>query len=175
MALEMENQQTIPNVIYTGVGKVNAAYMLTKMLAKQQYDVVINLGTAGSHKFQRGELIASNQFIERDMDVTALGFSAYQTPFDKCDIIIQHQQIFTKLPHGICYSGDNFEIRQKNYDVIDMEAYAMAKICHLEKIPFASIKYITDGANESAAIDWQGNLNNASAKLAEFYHQHICN
>jgi adenosylhomocysteine nucleosidase len=39
-----------------------------------------------------------------------------------------------------------------------MEAYALAKICYLRKIPFVSFKYITDGADEQAHEDWEANL-----------------
>jgi len=39
-----------------------------------------------------------------------------------------------------------------------MEAYALAKVCYKEKIPFVSFKYITDGADEQAHEDWEKNL-----------------
>ena len=43
-------------------------------------------------------------------------------------------------------------------EVVDMEAYALAKICYLRKVPFVSFKYITDGADEQAHEDWEANL-----------------
>jgi adenosylhomocysteine nucleosidase len=44
-----------------------------------------------------------------------------------------------------------------------MEAYALAKVCHLERARFACAKYITDGADTSAATAWQRNLPRAAA------------
>ena len=43
-------------------------------------------------------------------------------------------------------------------DVVDMEAYAIAKVCMLENIEFKSFKYISDNANDNANIDWNENL-----------------
>ena len=37
-------------------------------------------------------------------------------------------------------------------DVVDMEAYALAKVCHKTGIDFISFKYITDDGN---ADDWE--------------------
>ena len=59
-----------------------------------------------------------------------------------------------------CGSGDSFvEDRTQYYgEVVDMEAYALAKVCYNYKIPFVSFKYITDGADEQAHEDWEKNL-----------------
>ena len=53
-------------------------------------------------------------------------------------------------------------------DIVDMEAYAIAKICKLENIEFRCFKYISDNADENANIDWNENLAsgvNAFSKL----------
>jgi len=47
-------------------------------------------------------------------------------------------------------------------DVVDMEAYALAKVCTLEEIRFTSVKYITDGADDNASVDWESNLKHAA-------------
>ena len=55
-----------------------------------------------------------------------------------------------------CGSGDSFvsgPIAIK-VDVVDMEAYALAKICKLEKINFRCFKFISDNADEAASEDW---------------------
>ena len=49
-----------------------------------------------------------------------------------------------------------------------MEAYALAKVCHLRGIPFVSFKYITDGADEQAHEDWEANL---ASGIVEFKNQ----
>ena len=86
-ALEMETQGQLENydVLYTGVGKVNATFELTRKFGKYgsyiPYDMVINYGTAGSRKYKKGELVDCTKFIQRDMDVTGLGFQRGETPF----------------------------------------------------------------------------------------------
>ena len=48
-----------------------------------------------------------------------------------------------------------------NTDLYDMEAYAIAKLCMIEKINFLCFKYISDQANETASNDWNQNISNA--------------
>ena len=174
MALESEGQGLLENkgfeVLYCGVGKVNAAYHLTRRLAqgKVGFDYVLNLGSAGSHRFNRGALVGADRFVQRDMDASGIGFALGQTPFDEHPPILSFAPHFIQLPHGVCGSGDSFlqGASPVPADIIDMEAYALAKVCHLEGVPFACVKYITDGADGAAANDWSANLKHAAEAFA---------
>ena len=173
-ALDVETQGQLEdwkphNLLITGVGKVNATYKLTKRLAVEgsiDYDarinLVINYGTAGSRKIKKKTLVDCTKFIQRDMDVTGLGFMRGETPFeDKPPITIESTSEFNPIARkATCGSGDNFvEDRSQYYgEVVDMEAYALAKVCHHYNVPFISFKYITDGADEQAHEDWEANL-----------------
>jgi adenosylhomocysteine nucleosidase len=42
-------------------------------------------------------------------------------------------------------------------DLVDMEAYALAKVCKLEGLKFRCFKYISDNADENATSDWTEN------------------
>jgi len=53
-----------------------------------------------------------------------------------------------------------------------MEAYALAKVCHLEGAAFGCAKYVTDGADGSAAEDWQRNLPRAAEVFWQLYERH---
>ena len=55
-ALEVEAQEEFNDFqkIFTGVGKINAAYHLFKGIEKYNPDIIINLGTAGSTAFNKG-------------------------------------------------------------------------------------------------------------------------
>ena len=155
------------NKVFIGVGKVNATYYLMKALHEHQPDVVINLGTAGSTTFNRGEVVCCNQFIQRDMEVMALGFQKFETPFENSSIILNHGIELEYLPIGICGSGDQFEMEHNNheYNVIDMEAFALAKVCQLEQIDFLCLKYISDGADGNAVDDWTTEVKRAAKAL----------
>ena len=56
--------------------------------------------------------------------------------------------------------GTHFETGQPKVacDVVDMEGYALAKVCHKLGVRLISVKYITDGADDTAHLDWEENL-----------------
>ena len=174
-ALEIETQGQLDdwNVLYTGVGKVNATFKLAQKLFRSYipYDLVINYGTAGSRKYKQGELVDCTKFVQRDMDVTGLGFMKYQTPFEN-EIPIQldydHVDFNPIGKKASCGSADNFVRGKKQYgDVVDMEAYALAKVCRSYDVPFISFKYITDGADRDANTDWGKNASKGIIKFKE--------
>lgn len=180
MALELEAQGLFASagidVLYTGIGKVNAAHALTRRLtqtrqAGKEIPRVVNFGTAGSHTFATGSLVACTSFIQRDMDVTALGFAPGTTPFDALPPVLEFPVSLPHLPHGVCSSGDSFETRGPviSRDVLDMEAYALAKVCLIEGARFTCVKYVTDGADHAAAGDWHANLPKAAAEFLAVY------
>ena len=167
-ALEVETQGQLEdwNVIYTGVGKVNATIGILERLTDYNYDkpkLVINYGTAGSRKIKKKTLVDCTKFIQRDMDVTGLGFMRGETPFEQDPpFVIQPQNVeFNPIGrNATCGTGDNFAEDKSQYygEVVDMEAYSLAKVCYLHDVPFISFKYITDGADEQAHEDWEKNL-----------------
>lgn len=153
------------NVLICGIGKVNAAYHLSKSILENRPPLIINLGSAGSKKFSRGEVICCTGFIQRDMDVRGLGFQQYETPLSGQEPLLQYGLTLDGLSKGICGTGDSFEMAHANddYDVIDMEAYPLAYIAMKENIPFLCLKYISDGADGMAAGDWIIQVHNAAA------------
>ena len=166
------------DVIYTGVGKVNAAYRLTKELVRRNLDnnlpdIVINYGTAGSHYLEKGNIYVANTFIQRDMDVSPLGFDLSVTPFEDHPQVLKFSNNLSSS--YVCATGDNFEIKKTNlnYDIVDMEAYALAKICYFEKVGFMSVKYISDSADETAADDWKSNVALGEGLFVNWYNQHF--
>ena len=179
-ALEVETQGQLEDyrVLYTGVGKVNATFELTKVLQKAHLhymppmpELVINYGTAGSRKIKKKQLVDCTKFIQRDMDVTGLGFMKGETPFESDpSITIQSTSEFNPIGRNAsCGSGDSFVEDRTNYygEVVDMEAYALAKVCYHYDINFISFKYITDGADEQSHEDWEQNLANGIVEFKE--------
>jgi adenosylhomocysteine nucleosidase len=182
-ALEDEVQGRLEDlgvpVLYVGVGKVNAAYHLTQFIYEaraegHEIDLVINVGTAGSATIPTHSVVECTTFLQRDMDVRPLGFQIGETPFDPIVGEIKVERKFKELPEARCGTGDGFETMKADAaraaglecDVVDMEAFALAKVCALEKIEFASVKYISDGSDHEAANDWKENVKKA-AKVFE--------
>ena len=166
-------------IIYTGVGKVNATGQLTERLHSSHLHylplmpkLVINYGTAGSRKLPIGELVDCTKFIQRDMDVTGLGFMKCQTPFEKeVPIILDYDHVqFNPIGKKLrCGTGDNFvQDSMGSYsDVYDMEAYALAKVCFVYDVDFISFKYITDNADETSPKDWKDNCSDGIKEFKE--------
>ena len=184
MALPLESQGVLEAagiaVLFTGVGKVNAAYALTRRLTEyrmsgQPQPSVINFGTAGSQRLLTGALVECTSFAQRDMDVSGLGFAAGVTPFETVPAVLESARRFEHLPAARCGSGDSFVMTALagEFDVLDMEAYALAKVCHLEGVSFSAVKFVTDGADHAAGSDWQANLHRAADLFLECYRRLI--
>jgi len=186
-ALEVETQGQLDNyfdderqILYTGVGKVNATLKLTQRLHSSHLhympkmpELVINYGTAGSRKIKKGQLVDCTKFIQRDMDVTGLGFMKHQTPYESPnEMVVRSTSEFNPIGKNYtCGTGDSFveniEKGDSNIDVFDMESYALAKVCYHYDISFISFKYITDNANEHSSKDWEDNLGDGIVEFKE--------
>jgi adenosylhomocysteine nucleosidase len=163
-------------VLYCGVGKVNAAIALTRELTRyvlqgQAMPLVLNFGSAGSRRHAAGALVGCHEFVQRDMDVRGLGFALGVTPYDEAPPCLRFEPVFKHLPSAVCGSGDSFATAVTDVDcaVVDMEAYALAKVCWYEKALFACAKYVSDGADHAAADDWQRNQHKAADEFLSLY------
>ncbi len=163
-------------VLRSGIGKVNAAIALCGRFARYQaagraLPLVVNFGTAGSSRHPPGALIACHRFVDRDMNVAALGFAPGVTPFDELPATLEFARCFPHLPAGVCGSGDSFVTGagDERCDVVDMEAYALAKACRIAGADFACVKYVSDGAGDAAAREWRDNVAGAADAFVELY------
>jgi len=180
MALPQESRGQLERagaqLLYTGVGKVNAAAALARRLAElrgagNSPSRVVNLGTAGSRTIAAHTLVACNRFMQRDMDVSGLGFPAGVTPFDATPAVLEFPPVFAHLPQTLCSTADSFatHLHAVDGDVVDMEAFALAKVCLQDGVAFACAKYITDGADSDSAAHWEAALDAASRSFATLY------
>ena len=148
---------------HVGLGKINATYNLTKLILEHKPSKVINYGTAGSINKGLSGIVECTKFYQRDMDVRGLlDLRLGETPFDNINEIIN-----SKVGYS-CGSGDSF-VKKKiemEVDLVDMEAYALAKVCKLEGIDFKCFKYISDNADNNASLDWIENCK----KGAKLFH-----
>jgi len=180
MALPNESkglfEQAGIQVHYSGIGKINAAFKAFEVIHKTGCKTLINLGSAGSSHFDAHSLVEVVTFVQRDMDVSPLRFAVGVTPMDNefpAEIHVQpHSENLSK---GICGTGDSFEtgIPKVACNLVDMEAYALAKVCQKLDVRLISVKYITDGANDTAHLDWEDNLLLGAQKLLALYQAHF--
>ena len=152
-----------PNLYISGCGKVNAAMVTMEIikyseLTQQPITTIINYGTAGSTTGVTG-LVDCTKFYQRDMDVRPLGFQIGETPFDDDPPVIDFSYMDNPIGKKLsCGTGDSFVTSGDGIetDVVDMEAYAIAKVCYNYNIEFISFKHITDDGNPD---DWKENYN----------------
>ena len=160
-ALSEEVHGLDESVLITGVGKINATKALERELSKKLPDLVINYGTAGktTESLSVGDLHEGGKFVQRDMMVTELGFKEYETPFDATYIIENGRSDLT------CGTGDSFWTpkNKKNFEIVDMEAYALAKVCQDHGVEFRCFKFISDGGDPD---EWKENVSKGSVLFA---------
>jgi adenosylhomocysteine nucleosidase len=180
MALPQESRGLLESagadVLYTGVGKVNAAATLARRLAEIRcagiaLPLVVNMGTAGSRRIPAHTLVAVTRFSQRDMDVSGLGFAAGVTPFDPAPAVLEVPSLLGHLPGVLCSTADSFatHLHEVSGDVVDMEAFALARVCLAEEARFACVKYVTDGADSDSATHWEAALDNAAHAFRTTY------
>lgn len=159
-----------------GIGKVNAAMGAALALTLGEYDGVINTGWSGAVSgVKKGEIIVSDSCVECDFDLTPIGRLPGQKPGQdeyiyKCNSDLANKvKAIDGFTHGNLGTGDFFltdKARRDHYKEIfniksfDMESGALAAACYLlGKIPFVSIRKISDSADDVATDEYTNSLN----------------
>lgn len=146
------------SVLFTGVGKVNAAIATMQTLQRLQPALVINYGTAGKTDGRLHGLVEVAQVIQRDMNAEPL------SPRGQTPLMDGPHHYSSNHPGVVCGTGDSFVtaidpwLVENNIGVVDMELFAIAAVCHHHNVPWRSFKYITDDANDDAADHWNSNV-----------------
>ena len=157
-------------VLYTGVGKVQAATALAKQLCQstlyKPYEIW-NYGTAGGVSGISG-LHEVGAFLQRDMMAEPQAPRG-SIPFTEPVL----GEIHTSKQGIRCGTGDSFVMQadpwfeDQNIDCVDMEGWALAYVAQQYNIKFRSFKYISDMADENAMEDWTTNVANGAEIFTE--------
>ncbi len=153
-------------VIHTGIGKVNACIKLYEAILTFSPELVINYGTAGGVANLIG-LHKVAHFVQADMDVRGLNFPRGITPLSN-EVLPEKQGIV--LGTSDCFITDakkQLEGLGIDINLVDMEAYALKKVCEHHNVAFEAYKFISDNANESAGEDWVNAVKNGTHLFAE--------
>jgi adenosylhomocysteine nucleosidase len=140
------------NVHCIGVGKVNAAINAMRLCNIYQPRRIINLGTAGGIRSGHG-IHRINTVWQHDVNLMALGMQPGIHFNDPESIIIMPG------PGKTCASGDMFVTEPDRLrvqcDVVDMEAYSVAKVANKLGLDIEVWKYISDPADAGAGKTWK--------------------
>ncbi len=188
LALVVALETELPNppegiaIYYCGVGKVNAAHATMKAI-REGATKIINFGTAGlvCNKSIEG-LVEVTHIVQRDM-IAEPQAPRGTTPFEKempsnelYPMVTDSNIILKSGSEQIIRvgTGDSFVMAPDEWfntamvDLVDMEAYAIAKICAMEQIEFDCIKWVSDFADEDAAVTWEQNQADGASAFLDY-------
>lgn len=133
------------NVFYTGIGKVNAAIVAATLIERYKPTRVFNFGTAGGITATHGGIYKCTKFTQRDVILGGVITGPQATAL--------HEPIVIGDDGWSLSTGDNFvtDTYNINADLVDMEAFAIAKACKIANVEFICHKYISDMADENAS------------------------
>lgn len=164
-------------LLKSGIGKVNAAMTTSIMLSEYNPDYVINTGSAGGYdpNLEVGAIVISDEVRYHDVDVTAFGYEIGQVPqlpaafkADKhlmklaeeaVSEIGEHQAATGLIATGDIFMHDSVKVEQvrshfPQMKACEMEAAAVAQVCHQFDVPFVVIRALSDIAGKESSISF---------------------
>lgn len=160
---EAKGLEAHPKII-TGVGKINATFAAC-VAANTGVKKIFNFGTAGVVRDRSliGKLVRVQHIVQRDMMAMPLelrGVTPYETGPAAATISLPKVNSGITLGTGDSFvNGPDEWFGTESVDIVDMEAYAIAKVCKRLNIEFECYKYVSDFADEDADVDWRNNVN----------------
>ena len=167
-----------------GIAKVNAAVCTQVMIDNFRPDCVINAGIAGGMdaKIKVCDIVVSNEVLPHDLDLHFLKdyppycgiFKADEKLMETAEKICEKNCV--KSFRGRIVSSDAFitntEVKnaiKKNFDpyAVDMESAAVGHCCYLNKMPFVSVRCISDNADDEGAMSFDEFEKIAAKRVAE--------
>ncbi|APC48186.1 5'-methylthioadenosine/S-adenosylhomocysteine nucleosidase [Virgibacillus halodenitrificans] len=175
-------------ILKSGIGKVNAAMATTILHEKFNPSHVINTGSAGgfSNRLEVGDIVISTEVVHHDVDVTAFNYAYGQVPGMPAmfpvdtelaaKAIAAVQTLPISYEQGIIATGDSFMddaervawVKEKFPSMIaaEMEAAAIAQVCHQYNTPFVIIRALSDIAGKESSITFDAFLQKAAENAA---------
>ena len=154
-------------IVYSGVGKINATTASLQAIHQFQPQRIVNFGTVGKINPALDGLLEIGKVIQRDMMTVPLAPRG-QTPF--CS---KPSQYLSLGGEHTCGTGDSFVtahdpwLISQGIDVVDMELFAIANIAYQFNIPWQSFKYVTDDANADSGNEWTHRVNHGQELYLE--------
>lgn len=164
-------------LLKSGIGKVNAGMSTTILLHQFKPDMVINTGSAGGFdpELEVGSIIISDEVRHHDVDATIFGYEMGQVPqmppAFKSDPALMEiaKQAVTEIGNhtygvGLIATGDSFMNDVERVETVrqffpamkaaEMEAAAVAQVCHQFETPFVVIRALSDIAGKHSELSF---------------------
>jgi len=159
-------------VVYSGVGKVNAAIAAFKAIQQFKPELILNFGTVGKINPAVSGLVQIGAVVQRDMIAEPLAPRG-TVPFSH-----QPNKLHAAGEGLLCGTGDSFVTNKDSWlienqiDVVDMELFAIAAVAHEHHLPWLSYKFISDDANESSGQEWSQQVHRGQELFLEELNKH---
>ena len=176
-------------VLQCGIGIVNAAIGAVTMIAQFSPHYVINTGVAGGadERVNVMDIVVGEKVAYHDVwcgPECEIGVVQGLPPYFSADrSIVESLPASPLLKYGLIVSGDQFvesidkvkKIKANFPDAlaIDMESGAIAQVCELMKVPFLSLRVISDspGASHNSMVQYQNFWEEAPGHTLEIVEQ----
>ncbi len=167
------------DVFISGVGFLNAA-SIAQPIAHGNYDLVLNVGVAGSlaENVPIGEVYSLTKAIHHDIDITALGIERGQLSSGVVSApilgISEMEQCFISSGSKfISDPNDRLELgKRTGSKLCDMETAVYASICDSIGMPFYAIRAVSDtildGEEHTYEVNLDKAIESAQMKAIEF-------
>lgn len=185
-----------------GIGKVNAAVGTMRLIQEHHPDAIISTGLAGGIDplMHVMDILAATQCVYHDVDcggisstgdAIALGqVQGLPARYDADQHLLETAKRIPlaqgeRLMTGLICTGDQFitdRERQNNIKrhfvdglACDMESAAIAQTCYLEKVPFMSLRVISDtpGNTDNHQTQWDDFLASMCDRSFRFVKQYL--
>ena len=146
-------------VVYTGMGKMRMFSGLLKWYESREKSgnpTVLNIGSAGSARFPIGEILNCTCFVNGGCELI---YDKIEVPGQGCSIFSGDYFMSTQT-----FSPEQVKALSQQYDLFDMEAYAVAHFCQMHNIPFYCLKAVSDNLDGSLK-DWRSILGDIRVKF----------
>ena len=189
----LNSKDLVIDILITGIGSVFTSYLLTRKLVEKEYDLVINVGIAGS--FNKDISIGETVYVSQDQfaDLGIEDKSEFYTIFEKGFIakdkfpfkdavlsnpyefnlkLKQVSAITVNTTHTSSKSIDLFK-NKFNTDLETMEGAAFFYVCMLEGVKFMQIRTISNYVEERNLANWDIPLaiKNLNQRLLEIFDE----
>lgn len=170
--------------VYSGVCKVNAAIAAQVLIDTFHVDAIFNGGTAGGmdKNVQLLDTVISERMLYHDVaeDILTEFHPWLEHNYFEADKNLleaakkYHRTSNTSIHFGTMVTGEQFIVDEQRDSInqryaplsVDMETASVAHVCYANKVPFLSVRSITDTADHKGIENFDQNCEAASLRSA---------
>lgn len=169
--------------LFSGTCKVNAAIAAQILIDVFNTDIIINSGTAGgiNPRIKVFDTVISSEVCYHDISpdiltefhpwMKSIFFKADENLIELSKTAVSKIKTEGRVFWGRMATGESFIVNEERQEIIDkfspltadMETASIAHVCYVNKIPFLSIRCVTDTAENSGFDNFEKNSEKASS------------